>query len=34
MLQTYYPHEYTNKMPYLEPINKRLKELQKKLDLE
>ena len=34
MLHTFYPHEYTNKMPDLEPINKRLKELQKKLDLE
>ena len=26
MLHTFYPHEYTNKMPDLEPINKRLKE--------
>ena len=34
MLHTFYPQEYTNKMPDLEPINKRLKELQKKLDLE
>ena len=34
MLHTFYPYEYTNKMPDLEPINKRLKELQTKLDLE